>query len=254
MRKKIVAGNWKMNKTLAESEQLVNETLQLLAKENTGNTVVIFCPPFISLEKVAALVQGKKNIYSGAQNCHTEKSGAYTGETSVTMIKAAGAEYVIIGHSERRQYFHETNLQLAAKVDLALEAGLEPIFCVGEPLEVRENGTYTQLVEQQVREGLFHLTAEQFKNVVLAYEPVWAIGTGKVATNEQAQEMHAYLRHLIALKYGHGYADEISILYGGSCKPSNAKGLFSQQDVDGGLIGGASLVAADFVGIMEGFF
>lgn len=158
-----------------------------------------------------------------------------------------------IGHSERRLYFAETNEQLSMKVDATLSDGLIPIFCCGEPLPDREHGTYTQLVDQQVREGLFHLSAAQFKNVVIAYEPVWAIGTGKVATNEQAQEMHAYIRHMIALQYGHGTADDTSILYGGSCKPSNAKGLFSQKDVDGGLIGGASLIAADFVGIIKGF-
>ena len=254
MRKKIVAGNWKMNKTTAEGVKLVEETLALLSKENIGETVVIFCPPAISLEKVASLVKGKENIYAGVQNCHWEKSGAFTGEISTGMIKAAGATHVIIGHSERRLYFGETNQQLAMKVDAALAEGLIPIYCCGEPLEEREHGTYTQLVDQQIQQGLFHLSAAQFKSVVIAYEPVWAIGTGKVATNEQAQEMHAYIRHIIALKYGHGYADETTILYGGSCKPSNAKGLFSQQDVDGGLIGGASLVAADFVGIIKGFF
>jgi triosephosphate isomerase (TIM) len=253
MRKKIVAGNWKMNKTLAESSRLVEETLQLLSEEKIGDTVVVFCPPFTSLEKVSSIIKGKKNIYSSAQNCHWEKSGAFTGEISVSMIKDAGASYVIIGHSERRQFFSETNEQLAMKVDAALTAGLIPIYCCGEPLEVRENGTYTQLVEQQIRQGLFHLSASQFENVVIAYEPVWAIGTGRVATDEQAQDMHAYIRHLIALKYGHGISDGISLLYGGSCKPSNAKGLFAQKDVDGGLIGGASMVAADFVGIIKSF-
>ena len=253
MRKRIVAGNWKMNKTLAESSKLAEETLQLLSHEKIGDTVVVFCPPFTSLEKVSALTKGKKNIFTSAQNCHWEKSGAYTGEISTAMIKDAGATYVIIGHSERRHYFGETNEQLSMKVDTALMAGLIPIYCCGEPLEVRENGTYTQLVEQQIRQGLFHLSAGQFQNIVIAYEPVWAIGTGKVATDEQAQDMHSYIRHLIALKYGHGVSDEITILYGGSCKPSNAKGLFSQKDVDGGLIGGASLTAVDFVGIINGF-
>ncbi|HYV91069.1 MAG TPA: triose-phosphate isomerase [Chitinophagales bacterium] len=253
MRKKIVAGNWKMNKTITESSKLAEETLQLLTNEKIGDTVVVFCPSFVSLEKVSSIIKGKKNIYTSAQNCHSEKSGAYTGEISVSMIKDAGASYVIIGHSERREYFGETNEELSMKVDAALAVGLAPIYCCGEQLDVRENGTYTQLVEQQIRQGLFHLSAGQFQNVVIAYEPVWAIGTGKVATDEQAQDMHAYIRHLIALKYGHGVSDEITILYGGSCKPSNAKGLFSQKDVDGGLIGGASLVASDFVGIIRGF-
>jgi len=253
MRQKIVAGNWKMNKTSTEGVKLVEETLALLSDEVQGESVVIFCPPFTSLEKISSLTKNKKNIFTAAQNCHWEKSGAYTGEISTEMIKAAGADYVIIGHSERRQYFSETNHQLAMKVDAALEAGLSPIYCCGELLPEREHGTFTQLVDQQIREGLFHLSAEQFKKVVIAYEPVWAIGTGKVASNEQAQEMHAYIRQQIALKHGHGTADDTTILYGGSCKPSNAKGLFSQKDVDGGLIGGASLVAADFVGILKGF-
>ncbi len=251
MRKNIIAGNWKMNKTSQESTQLVTETLELLVKENTGETLVIFCPPFIALEKVAALVQGKKNVFVAAQNCHWEKSGAYTGEVSAAMIKSAGATYVIIGHSERRMYFNETNEQLAKKVNAVLAEGLQPIYCCGEPLAVREANTHFELVSAQIKEGLFHLSKDDFAKVVIAYEPVWAIGTGKVASDEQAQEMHACIRKLITDQYDAATADNTTIQYGGSMKPSNAKGLMSQPDVDGGLIGGASLIAADFVGIIK---
>lgn len=250
MRKNIIAGNWKMNKTIDESCKLVEETLQLLADKNTGDTIIIFCPSFIALEKVSALVRGKKNIYSSAQNCFWEKSGAYTGEVSVGMIKSAGAAYVILGHSERRQYFGETNEGLAKKTDAVIGEELSPIYCCGEPLDVREANKHFELVDQQIREGIFHLPEKDFVKVVIAYEPVWAIGTGKVASDEQAQEMHAFIRDLIRKKYGAQIADDTTIQYGGSMKPSNAKGLLSQPDVDGGLIGGASLVAADFVGIV----
>jgi len=253
MRKKIVAGNWKMNKSHDESVKLVNETLQLLANENIGDTIVIFSPPFTALERVGSLIHNRKNIFSAAQNCYWEKSGAYTGEISTTMIKATGASYVIIGHSERRQYFNETNEQLALKVNAVMAEGLTPIFCCGEPLDVREASKHEQLVEEQIRKGIFQLTKDEIAQVVIAYEPVWAIGTGKVATDEEAQQMHAFIRKLIATEYGNEAAENTSILYGGSCKPSNAKGLFSQPDIDGGLIGGASLVAADFVGIMKSF-
>ncbi len=251
MRKKIIAGNWKMNKTTGEGVHLVEETLQLLSGVQTSNVIVIFCPSFIALEKISEIIRSKEVFFSAAQNCSTENSGAFTGEISPPMIHAAGAAYVIIGHSERRQYFGETNQQLAKKANVALESGLNVIFCVGEMLEVREAGAQQQLVEQQLREGLFHLNKEQFKNIVIAYEPVWAIGTGKVASDEQAQEMHAFIRETIARKYSPEFAQKVSILYGGSCKPSNAKGLFSQPDVDGGLIGGASLVAADFAEIIK---
>lgn len=253
MRKKIVAGNWKMNNTVDEAVKLVEETLLLISAAETGAVLMIFCPPFTSLEKVAAMVKDKPNVFAAAQNCYSEKSGAYTGEVSASMIKSAGADYVIIGHSERRQYFGETNVQLARKTDMALATGLKPIFCVGELLEAREKNEHEKVVREHVTQGLFHLSAEQFTNVVIAYEPVWAIGTGKVASEEQAQEMHAFIRKLITKKYGAAAADETSILYGGSCKPSNAAGLFSQKDVDGGLIGGASLVASDFVGIITKF-
>ena len=251
MRKKIIAGNWKMNKTIPESRKLVQETMEMLNNKSFGETLVIFCPPFTSLEEVSSLVKDKKNIFSAAQNCHWEKSGAYTGEVSAGMVKDTGALYVILGHSERRQYFAETNEQLAKKVNAVIAEGLFPIYCCGEPLEIRENNTQFELVEEQVSQGLFHLSKEDFSRVVIAYEPVWAIGTGKVATNEQAQEMHAFIRRIVRNQYGEEVADDVTIQYGGSMKPSNAKGLLSQPDVDGGLIGGASLVASDFVGIIE---
>jgi len=253
MRKKIVAGNWKMNKSYDEGIALIEETIKLLDAENVKDTEVIFCPPFIHLHKAAKLVKDKKHVSTGAQNCYSEESGAYTGEVSAGMIKSSGAEYVIIGHSERRQYFGETNQQLAKKVNLVLRHNLIPIYCCGEPLEVRESNKHFELVSTQIKEGLFHLTKDEINKIVIAYEPVWAIGTGKTASKEQAQEMHAHIRKLIAQQYDEKTANGISILYGGSCKPSNAKELFAQPDVDGGLIGGASLVAADFVGIVKGF-
>ncbi|MEP7127830.1 MAG: triose-phosphate isomerase [Chitinophagales bacterium] len=251
MRKNIIAGNWKMNKSPVESTQLVEETLRLLSSENIGETVVIFCPPFISLERVASLVKENKNVFVAAQNCHWEKSGAFTGEVSAAMIKATGATYVIIGHSERRLYFQETNEQLAKKATAIIGEGMQVIYCCGEPLEIREANAHFTLVEQQIREGLFHLTKENFASVVIAYEPVWAIGTGKVASDEQAQQMHAFIRGLIRKQYDEETANNLTIQYGGSMKPSNAKGLMTQTDVDGGLIGGASLIAADFVGIIK---
>ncbi|MCS6990917.1 MAG: triose-phosphate isomerase [Chitinophagales bacterium] len=251
MRKKIVAGNWKMHKTCAEARQLVTEVLKGLMPAAQRKARVVFCPPFTALETVCSLVAGEPEVFAGAQNCHWANHGAFTGEVAATMIKACGASYVILGHSERRQYFSETNVVLAQKVVRALEAGLAPIFCVGEPLEVREANQHKELVATQIREGLFHLTASQFAQLTIAYEPVWAIGTGKVATEEQAQEMHAFIRSLIAERYGTEIAENTTIMYGGSCKPSNAGGLFAQPDVDGGLIGGASLNAEEFLGIIH---
>jgi len=253
MRKKIVAGNWKMNKSYDEGIALIEETVTLLNKEKIKGVEVIFCPPFIHLHKASKLVKDEKHIYTGAQNCYSEESGAYTGEISCSMIQSAGAEYVIIGHSERRQYFNETNKQLATKVNIALKHKLTPIYCCGEPLEIRDSNKHFELVGSQIKEGLFHLTQQEMLKVVIAYEPVWAIGTGKTATKEQAQEMHAFIRKTIAQRYDLKTAEEISILYGGSCKPSNAPELFAQPDVDGGLIGGAALVATDFVGIIKSF-
>jgi triosephosphate isomerase len=248
MRKKIISGNWKMNKTFDEGVKLVND---VLAKLDNKNTIVIFAPPFIHLKKISELIAGKKNVFSGAQNCYWEKSGAYTGEISAAMIKSCGAEYVIIGHSERREYFNETDEQLAKKVNAALHNNLTPIFCCGEPLNSREANTHFDWVSRQIKNSLFHLTIDDIVKIVIAYEPIWAIGTGVTATAQQAQDMHAHIRKQLEKKYGRDIAQSISILYGGSVKPSNAKELFVNPDVDGGLIGGASFVVDDFLGIIN---
>lgn len=251
MRKNIVAGNWKMNTTVAEGVQLAKEVNEAL-KATKANCDVVICVPFTHLCPVASAIDS--NILGlGAENCADHKSGAYTGEVAASMVASTGAKYVILGHSERRQYYGETSETLREKVALALENGLTPIFCIGEVLEERENGTYNDVVRSQVVEGLFNLSAEDFGKIVLAYEPVWAIGTGKTATAEQAEDMHAFIRGVIAEKYGKEIADNTSILYGGSCKPSNAAELFAKPDVDGGLIGGASLKCADFMGIVAAF-
>jgi len=233
MRKNIVAGNWKMNTTLEEGVELA------------------VCVPLTHLTSVNAVLEPEL-VGLGAENCSEHAKGAYTGEVSASMVKSTGAGYVILGHSERRQYFGENNEQLLAKTKIALENGLIPIFCVGEVLEQREDGSFNEVVKSQV-EALFSLSAEDFGKIVIAYEPVWAIGTGKTATAEQAQEMHAHIRGVIADKYGKEVAENTSILYGGSCKPSNAKEIFAKPDVDGGLIGGAALKAEDFMGIIEAF-
>lgn len=250
MRKNIVAGNWKMNTTLDEGVELANNVNTLLQGKK-ANCDVIVCVPFTHLTSVNAVLDPAL-VKLGAENCSEHAKGAYTGEVSASMVQSTGAEYVILGHSERRQYFGENNAQLLAKTKLALENGLRPIFCVGEVLEERENGTYNEVVKSQV-EALFDLSAEDFGQIVVAYEPVWAIGTGKTATADQAQDMHAHIRAVIAEKYGKEVADNTSILYGGSCKPGNAKELFAKADVDGGLIGGAALKAEDFMGIIEAF-
>lgn len=250
MRKNIVAGNWKMNTTLDEGVELANNVNTLLQGKK-ANCDVIVCVPFTHLTSVNAVLDPAL-VKLGAENCSEHAKGAYTGEVSASMVKSTGAEYVILGHSERRQYFGENNAQLLAKTKFALENGLRPIFCVGEVLEERENGTYNEVVKSQV-EALFDLSAEDFGQIVVAYEPVWAIGTGKTATADQAQDMHAHIRAVIAEKYGKEVADNTSILYGGSCKPGNAKELFAKADVDGGLIGGAALKAEDFMGIIEAF-
>ena len=250
MRKNIVAGNWKMNTTVQEGISLAQEVNGLL-KNMKANCDVVICVPFTHLVPVNGVID--QNIVGlGAENCADKVKGAFTGEVSAQMVASTGANYVILGHSERRQYYGETNETLIEKTRLALENNLTPIFCVGEVLEERENGTYNDVVKSQV-EALFSLSAEDFAKVVIAYEPVWAIGTGKTATSDQAQDMHAYIRNVIAEKYGAELAQEISILYGGSCKPSNAKELFAKPDVDGGLIGGAALEAASFIGIVEAF-
>lgn len=252
MRKKIVAGNWKMNLTLAQGEQLVNDILAAGVKLSEGQEVVIGAP-FPYLSAVKQLIKGREGYFVAAQNCASEKSGAYTGEVSAEMLQSIGVDYVILGHSERREYFQETNAQLAKKVDLALANGLKPIFCCGEPLEIRKAETQNTYVAQQLKESLYHLDAAALKNIVIAYEPIWAIGTGLTASAQQAQDMHAFIRAEIAQQFGDAAAQGLSILYGGSAKPSNAPELFACADVDGGLIGGASLVAADFTGIIKSF-
>lgn len=251
MRQKIVAGNWKMNNTLAEGVQLAKAVNDILLK-NAPKCKVVLGVPFIHIAEVVKAVDSKQ-VGVAAQNCADKASGAYTGEISAAMIQSTGAQYVILGHSERRTYYAETDAILKEKTDLALANGLTPIFCIGEVLEEREAGKYFEVVNSQIANALFHLSAADFGKVVLAYEPVWAIGTGKTASSEQAQEIHAYIRQTLAKKYGQAVADNCSILYGGSCKASNAKELFAQPDVDGGLIGGASLKAEDFYGIIEAY-
>ncbi len=253
MRQKIVAGNWKMNNTLDEGLKLTTEIANMVADEVRGDVRVILAPPFIHLSQVKSLIKDTYKLFLSAQNCNENESGAYTGEVSTSMLSSIGVEYVIIGHSERREYFNESNEQLARKVDATLSKGLLPIFCCGESLEVRESGDFVSFICNQINESLFHLSAEQFAKVVIAYEPIWAIGTGKTASSQQAQEVHAEIRKYIAGKYGEKMADETTILYGGSAKPSNAPELFACPDVDGGLIGGASLKSRDFVDIVKSF-
>ncbi|MBO4499366.1 MAG: triose-phosphate isomerase [Bacteroidaceae bacterium] len=249
MRKKIVAGNWKMNKSLQEGIELVKEINSALEADKPACDVVV-CTPFIHLASVAPLVNPAL-IGIGAENCADKESGAYTGEVSAAMVASTGARYCILGHSERRAYYHETDEILREKVVLALANGLIPIFCVGEVKDERVAGIQNKVVKGQLERALFGLTAEDFSKIVIAYEPVWAIGTGLTATSEQAEEMHAFIRLQIEAKFGKQVADNCSILYGGSCKPSNAKELFANPDVDGGLIGGASLKAVDFKGIID---
>ena len=250
MRKNIVAGNWKMNTTVPEGVKLAQEVNAAL-EGITAKCDVVIGVPFTHLTAVKAVISDKLGL--SAENCADKVKGAYTGEVSAAMVASTGATYVILGHSERRQYYGETAETLKDKVALALENGLTPIFCIGEVLEERENGTYFDVIKAQVADSLFQLSAEDFGKIVLAYEPVWAIGTGKTATADQAQEIHAFIRGLIAEKYGEQVADDTTILYGGSCKPSNAKELFEKPDVDGGLIGGASLDAESFMGIVTAF-
>ena len=253
MPKKIVAGNWKMNNTLDEGLKLTSEIVNMVNDEVTDDVIVVLAPPFVHLTTVQSSIKVAEKVHLAAQNSSNHASGAYTGEVSAAMLASVGAQYVILGHSERREYFNETNDQLATKVDLALESGLQPIFCCGESLEIRENGDFIGFVCKQIEESLFHLSAESFGKVVIAYEPIWAIGTGRTASSEQAQEMHEALRKFIESRYGNKIASDTSILYGGSCKPSNAPELFACKDVDGGLIGGASLKSRDFVDIIKSF-
>ena len=250
-RQKIVAGNWKMNLNYKEGIQLATA----IAKKMPANSdvQVIVGTPAIHLKAVADVVQHFSSIAVAAQNCHQSEKGAYTGELSVDMVQSVGASYVILGHSERRGYFQETNEVLAQKVDAVLGKGLTPIFCCGEPLAIRKKKKHVKFVKKQLQEGLFHLDAKEFSKIVIAYEPIWAIGTGVTASPEQAQEMHKSIRKLIAKQYGEKVANKTSILYGGSVKPANAKELFGQKDVDGGLVGGASLKAIDFLQIIDSF-
>lgn len=251
MRKNIVAGNWKMNKTLQEGMALAAELNEVL-KGAAVNCDVVIGTPFIHLASVAAAVDTTK-IGVAAQNCADKESGAYTGEISAAMVKSTGAAYVILGHSERRAYYGETAAILKTKVELALKNELTPIFCIGEVLAEREAEKHFEVVKEQIEASLFDLSAEDFGKIVLAYEPVWAIGTGKTASSAQAQEMHAFIRQTLVAKFGKEVADNTSILYGGSCNPANAKELFANPDVDGGLIGGASLKVADFKAIIDAF-
>lgn len=250
MRQQIAAANWKMNLTFDQAVQLLDELVKAPHQLQSHQKVILAVPfPYLTLaqEKIA----GKTSFYAAAQNCYTQSRGAFTGETSAEMLHSIGVEYVILGHSERREYFGETNAMLEDKVSMALTYGLTPVFCCGEPLPVREAGTQNAYVENQLKESLFNLSEDKIKKLVIAYEPIWAIGTGKTATAAQAQEMHAHLRDVLAKQYGNDVAAEIPILYGGSVKGSNAKEIFSQTDVDGGLVGGASLVASDFGQIID---
>ena len=245
MRKQVAAANWKMNLSWQKGEALLdaifNKDYQL-----SDNRVAVFAVPFPYLHLAQQKLQGKQYVFVAAQNCSNKRNGAYTGEVSVEMLQSLNIPYCIIGHSERREYFNETNQQLAEKTDLLLEQNITPIFCCGEPLQIRENNSQNAYVAQQLEESLYHLTPGQVQKVVIAYEPIWAIGTGRTATKEQAEEMHAFIREQLAYKYGQEVANNISILYGGSVKANNAKDIFAEPDVDGGLVGGASLIADEF--------
>ena len=249
MRKKIIAGNWKMNKSFDDAMALTSEVVNMINDEYTGSALTVLIPPFLYVNSVSRMVKG--NVFSGAQNCHQEVSGAFTGEISAAMIKSCGAEYVIIGHSERRQYFGETNALLAKKVDAVLANNLTAIYCCGETLEERESNKHFDVLKAQISEGLFHLTNEQMQHVVVAYEPVWAIGTGKTASTAQAQEVHAFIRNLLKEKFGAAVSDNVTIQYGGSVKADNAAELFSAPDIDGALVGGAALQSRSFVEIVK---
>ena len=250
MRKQIAAANWKMNLSHQEADSLLD---QLLASEHhlSSNQAVIFAVPAIYIPLAVQKLNGKSNIFVAAQNCHQKANGAYTGEIAASMFSSVGVHHIILGHSERREFFAESDSLLAEKTEAVLAIGSTPIFCCGEPLSIREAGTQNSFVEAQLKNALFQLSADQIVKVVIAYEPIWAIGTGKTATSEQAQKIHAYIRSVFAAQYGQNIADQISILYGGSVKAANAKEIFSQPDVDGGLVGGASLIATEFAAIIN---
>jgi len=250
MRKKIIAGNWKMNMELSEGMNFADTINKYLINKPHEEATVILCPPFTHLASISEILKNG-NISVGAQNCASEASGAFTGEVSAAMIKSTGAEYVIIGHSERRTLYNEDDNLLNEKTLLALNSGLKVIFCCGEIFKERVEDIHFEVVKMQIRKGLFDIAIDQISNIIIAYEPVWAVGTGLTATPEQAQEMHTFIRKLITEKYGFAAGDNLSILYGGSCKPSNAGEIFSNPDVDGGLIGAASLKMEDFIGIIE---
>jgi triosephosphate isomerase len=251
MRKKIVAGNWKMNKLMDEAVALTSELVNMANDEVQGDVKVILCPPAIYLTTLKKYIEASPNFALAAQNCSDKVSGAFTGEISAAMLQSVGIDYVLVGHSERRQYFNESNELLASKVNIALEYNISPIFCCGESLDQRQNEDYIGFVKNQITESLFHLSAEQLLSVVIAYEPIWAIGTGLTASSEQAQEMHAALRAHIAAQYGSEVAEEISILYGGSVTAASAAELFASPDIDGGLVGGASLKSREFTNIIK---
>jgi triosephosphate isomerase len=250
MRKQIAAANWKMNLSLAQAETLLNELVG--SSYSLGaHQEAIFAVPAIYIPLALARLANKANVFVAAQNCHQKEAGAYTGEVSASMLQSMGVKHIIVGHSERREYFAESDALLAEKVNAILAIHSTPIFCCGEPLSIREAETQNAFVEAQLKNSLFHLSAEDIIQVVIAYEPIWAIGTGKTASSAQAQDIHAYIRSCFASKYGEVVANEISILYGGSVKASNAKEIFSQTDVDGGLVGGASLVTTEFTAIIN---
>lgn len=249
-RKQIAAANWKMNLTFSEAESLANE-LANGSYELNEQREVILAVPFPYLVSIQEILAHKGSMFVAAQNCSDKKQGAYTGETSVEMLKSIGVEYVIIGHSERREYFNEGNIILGEKINRCLESKVKPVFCCGETLAIRDANSQNDFVETQLRESLFHLPDSMIKDFIIAYEPIWAIGTGKTASSSQAQEMHAHIRSVLAAQYGEDIAETVSILYGGSVKATNAKELFSLPDVDGGLVGGASLIAAEFTTIIS---
>jgi triosephosphate isomerase len=250
VKNKLIVANWKMHKSYIEGLLLANAVVAGLEKF-TGPVDIVLCPPFIHLQTVSSMLKDYLRLHSGAQNCHHVEEGAFTGEVSAKMLKSVGAEYVIIGHSERRIYQNETSEMIEGKVKLVLSAGLKPIFCCGEPLEIREKNQHLEYVERQLEQSLFDFNADEIQNVIIAYEPIWAIGTGKVASPEQAQEMHAYIRKLIEEKYGSELSNNLTILYGGSCNANNSIDLFKQKDIDGALVGSASLNADDFLQIVK---
>jgi triosephosphate isomerase len=251
MRTRIIAGNWKMYTTVVEGTKLVTDLVSIVRDSKLDNKRIIIIPPFTHLSEIAHQLRNVVGVYLGAQNCHYEKQGAYTGEVSASMLSGIGVKYAIIGHSERRQYFHEDNELLSRKVQAVLAENLTPIYCCGETLKEREANRHFEIVSEQLEKGLFNLSEEDIKKVVIAYEPVWAIGTGRTASPEQAQEIHAHIRQLLTKFYGNEVAENIPVLYGGSVKPDNAAELFNQPDIDGGLVGGASLKASDFGAIIN---